>query len=186
MLKRLNEREETSRDIFEDRWSVSEKIEHLLEQITQRPRLKFSELFDGRRQSRGGDLHVSGPARTDPAQAARLRPTRIVWRNRNLPRARACGKSPNTRRSGNGAGPIKPDPAFRPGNCKSRIVRREPAGASIVNRKSSSSDGTEIHSGSAVVLRAKAAQLERTSRCALPPPSNTPKATRRVGGAQER
>ena len=35
------------RDIFEDKWTVSEKIEHLVRAITERGRLKFSELFAG-------------------------------------------------------------------------------------------------------------------------------------------
>jgi segregation and condensation protein A len=35
------------RDIFEDKWSVSEKIEYLLKTLTDRPSVKFSELFAG-------------------------------------------------------------------------------------------------------------------------------------------
>jgi segregation and condensation protein A len=35
------------RDIFEDKFSVSQKIEHLMQTISQRPRLRFSELFEG-------------------------------------------------------------------------------------------------------------------------------------------
>ena len=35
------------RDIFEDKWTVSEKIEHLLRRISERPALQFSELFAG-------------------------------------------------------------------------------------------------------------------------------------------
>ena len=44
ILKRINQREPT-RDIFEDKWTVSEKIEHLLCAHQDRPRLRFSELF---------------------------------------------------------------------------------------------------------------------------------------------
>lgn len=44
ILQRLAQRED-QRDIFEDKWSVSEKIEFLLRQISERPQLRFSELF---------------------------------------------------------------------------------------------------------------------------------------------
>jgi segregation and condensation protein A len=46
VLQRFNKREDL-RDIFEDKWSVSEKIEHLMRAITTRAKLKFSELFEG-------------------------------------------------------------------------------------------------------------------------------------------
>jgi segregation and condensation protein A len=46
VLQRLNQRPD-QRDIFEDKWSVSEKIEHLMRALSQRPQLKFSELFAG-------------------------------------------------------------------------------------------------------------------------------------------
>src|SRR6185312_10332758 len=46
ILKRVSKREE-SRDVFEDRWTVSEKIEILMKAITERTRLKFSGMFDG-------------------------------------------------------------------------------------------------------------------------------------------
>lgn len=44
ILKRVNQREDL-RDIFEDKWTVSEKIEHLCRLIGARPRVLFSELF---------------------------------------------------------------------------------------------------------------------------------------------
>lgn len=44
ILKRFQARGD-SRDIFEDRWSVSEKIELLRQTLTERLRLEFSELF---------------------------------------------------------------------------------------------------------------------------------------------
>ncbi len=44
ILKRFSEKEDL-RDIFEDKWSVSEKIELLRRRIAASPRLKFSELF---------------------------------------------------------------------------------------------------------------------------------------------
>ncbi len=44
ILKRVGQRED-ARDIFEDKWTVSEKIEHLLGLLKERARLNFSELF---------------------------------------------------------------------------------------------------------------------------------------------
>ncbi len=46
ILQRLTTREDT-RDIFEDKWTVSEKIESLVRAISERGRLRFSELFEG-------------------------------------------------------------------------------------------------------------------------------------------
>jgi segregation and condensation protein A len=44
ILKRIVEREDL-RDIFEDKWTVSEKIESIMKLIAQRQSLKFSALF---------------------------------------------------------------------------------------------------------------------------------------------
>src|SRR5688572_16789799 len=44
ILKRFQEKE-TTRDIFEDKWTVSEKIETLIGMLRTRSHLKFSELF---------------------------------------------------------------------------------------------------------------------------------------------
>lgn len=44
VLQRFNRRPD-QRDIFEDKFSVSEKIELLMHALTERPRLRFSELF---------------------------------------------------------------------------------------------------------------------------------------------
>jgi len=46
ILKRVSQKED-SRHVFEDKWTVSEKIELILKAITEEPRLKFSELFEG-------------------------------------------------------------------------------------------------------------------------------------------
>jgi segregation and condensation protein A len=46
VLKRFNQREDL-RDIFEDKWSVSEKIEQLLRMTSERAQIKFSDLFEG-------------------------------------------------------------------------------------------------------------------------------------------
>jgi segregation and condensation protein A len=45
VLKRVGQREEL-REIFEDKWSVSQKIEYVNELILTRERVKFSELFE--------------------------------------------------------------------------------------------------------------------------------------------
>lgn len=45
VLKRCAAKEDP-REIYEDRWTVSEKIEHLVTLISSRPRVKFSELFE--------------------------------------------------------------------------------------------------------------------------------------------
>jgi len=45
VLKRVSQREEL-REIFEDKWSVSQKIEFLHELTATRERVKFSELFE--------------------------------------------------------------------------------------------------------------------------------------------
>ena len=45
VLKRFQQRDEP-RDIFEDKWTVSEKIELLRQAVAARPALRFSELFE--------------------------------------------------------------------------------------------------------------------------------------------
>jgi segregation and condensation protein A len=46
VLKRFTKREDL-RDIFEDKWTVSEKIEYLLRVLSERASVRFSELFEG-------------------------------------------------------------------------------------------------------------------------------------------
>ena len=46
ILKRFGQRED-QREIFEDKWTVSEKIEYLLGALREKPSLKFSEFFAG-------------------------------------------------------------------------------------------------------------------------------------------
>jgi segregation and condensation protein A len=46
VLQRFNQRPD-QRDIFEDKWSVSEKIEYIVRLIRERQHVKFSELFAG-------------------------------------------------------------------------------------------------------------------------------------------
>jgi segregation and condensation protein A len=47
VLQRFSKQREDLRDIYEDKWSVSEKIEHVMQLMSQRSTLKFSELFEG-------------------------------------------------------------------------------------------------------------------------------------------
>ena len=46
VLKRFSQREDL-RQIFEDKWTVSDKIEYLMRVLSERPGLRFSELFAG-------------------------------------------------------------------------------------------------------------------------------------------
>ena len=46
MLKRVGQRDDL-REIFEDKWSVSDKIEFLLKLTAEQAVVKFSELFAG-------------------------------------------------------------------------------------------------------------------------------------------
>ncbi len=46
VLKRFTKRDDL-RDIFEDKWTVSEKIEQLMRALSERAQMKFSELFAG-------------------------------------------------------------------------------------------------------------------------------------------
>ena len=45
VLKRFQQKEAGTREIFEDKWTVSEKMEFVLSTITERTAVKFSELF---------------------------------------------------------------------------------------------------------------------------------------------
>jgi segregation and condensation protein A len=45
VLQRFTKREASSREIFEDKWTVSEKIEHVMQQLAARGSLRFTELF---------------------------------------------------------------------------------------------------------------------------------------------
>ncbi|HVU07350.1 MAG TPA: segregation/condensation protein A [Verrucomicrobiae bacterium] len=45
VLKRFEQREGAAREIYEDKWTVSEKIEFILKIISERGSIKFSELF---------------------------------------------------------------------------------------------------------------------------------------------
>jgi len=46
VLQRFKQREAEGRDIFEDKWTVSEKIEFILKIISERGSVRFSELFE--------------------------------------------------------------------------------------------------------------------------------------------
>jgi segregation and condensation protein A len=46
ILKRFQEKTSGTREIFQDKWSVSEKIEFVLQTISSRGKVRFSELFE--------------------------------------------------------------------------------------------------------------------------------------------
>ena len=46
VLKRFQEKTAGTREIYEDKWTVSEKIEFIIKLITERGSVKFSELFE--------------------------------------------------------------------------------------------------------------------------------------------
>jgi segregation and condensation protein A len=46
VLQRFQKREGAAREIFEDKWTVSEKIEYVMKTITERGSVKFSSLFE--------------------------------------------------------------------------------------------------------------------------------------------
>jgi len=46
VLRRFEKQKEDLRDVFDDRWTVSEKITHVSGVLRERARVKFSELFD--------------------------------------------------------------------------------------------------------------------------------------------
>ena len=46
VLKRFQEKAASSREIYEDKWTVSEKIEFVLKMLAERGAVKFSELFE--------------------------------------------------------------------------------------------------------------------------------------------
>jgi segregation and condensation protein A len=46
VLQRFEKRDESSREIFEDKWTVSEKIESILKIVSERGSLRFVELFE--------------------------------------------------------------------------------------------------------------------------------------------
>ena len=46
VLKRIAAKEAGTREIYEDKWSVSEKIELVLKVISERSHVRFSELFE--------------------------------------------------------------------------------------------------------------------------------------------
>ena len=45
IIKRFDERDADTREIYEDKWTVSEKIEHIRVRLGNLPRFRFSELF---------------------------------------------------------------------------------------------------------------------------------------------
>ena len=46
VLQRFIKRDESSREIYEDKWTVSEKIEYVMTVLNSRPSVRFAELFE--------------------------------------------------------------------------------------------------------------------------------------------
>src|SRR5579871_3920355 len=46
ILKRIQVKDD-ARDVFADKWTVSEKLEHIMKSISQRGNIKFADLFEG-------------------------------------------------------------------------------------------------------------------------------------------
>jgi segregation and condensation protein A len=46
VLQRFNKVESSSREIYEDKWTVSEKIEYVMSVLNSRPSVRFAELFE--------------------------------------------------------------------------------------------------------------------------------------------
>ena len=46
VLQRFTKRDESSREIYEDKWTVSEKIEYVMSVLNSRPSVRFAELFE--------------------------------------------------------------------------------------------------------------------------------------------
>jgi chromatin segregation and condensation protein Rec8/ScpA/Scc1 (kleisin family) len=80
VLKRVGKREDL-REIFEDKWSVSEKIEFLIKLTAEKGSVKFSELFSGATSRTEVVCTFPGAAGIDPAQATGLRASGRFWGN---------------------------------------------------------------------------------------------------------
>jgi segregation and condensation protein A len=46
VLQRFNKAESSAREIYEDKWTVSEKIEYVMTVLNSRPSVRFAELFE--------------------------------------------------------------------------------------------------------------------------------------------
>jgi hypothetical protein len=77
VLKRVGQREDL-REIFEDKWSVSEKIEFLLKLTAEKGSVKFSELFSGATSRTEVVCTFLALLGIDPAQATGLRASRRI------------------------------------------------------------------------------------------------------------
>ena len=68
ILKRVNQRED-SRDIFEDKWTVSEKIEQILKALAERGPAEILGVVRGSDEPDGSGGDVPGAAGIDPVEA---------------------------------------------------------------------------------------------------------------------
>jgi segregation and condensation protein A len=116
VLKRFAERAGDDREVVEDKWSVSEKIESLLSAARQRQRLRFSELFHA--TTSRAEVVVTFLALLElirlrmiqALQAAEFSEIEIEWvppredPPHNAPPPAACGEDPGQ------SGPPEPPP----------------------------------------------------------------------------
>jgi hypothetical protein len=68
--QRFQQKHSGANEIYEEKWSVSQKIEFVLQTLSERGPVKFSELFAARRQPLRSHLHLSRAAGIDPPQTA--------------------------------------------------------------------------------------------------------------------
>ena len=73
ILKRITEREGATRDVFEDRWTVSEKIEHIMTRLTRASENELLRFVRGRHEPDGSGGYFSGTVGIDSPEATGLR-----------------------------------------------------------------------------------------------------------------
>jgi len=79
ILKRIESKREDLREIFEENYTVADKIDLILKMATPGVALRFTELFtDAASRAEGGD-HFPRAARTHPAEATALRAAGGFW-----------------------------------------------------------------------------------------------------------
>ena len=81
VLKRFQEKEAGTREIFEDKWTVSEKIEFVLATISERGAGEILRIVRHGGEPGGSGLHLSRAAGIDPAQTIDVPPGRGVRGN---------------------------------------------------------------------------------------------------------
>ncbi len=154
-----SKREDDAREIFEDKWTVSEKIEFILKIIAERGSVRFAELFEG--AASRSEVVCTFLALLELIrlkQLACVQPEPFAEIEISRPAVTTTGEPPVV----TAAEPAAAMPASERRPMRSRRNRQlRPLLNRIPNRrhncKSLIKNGTEIHSGIAAVLRAKTA-----------------------------